>query len=390
MKKVIACILAISVLLLVSCAEPSENGSSAPQASRTSSDTFATSFQVMSDSPLKSPAPLSKDVDWEALFAENYGFYPDFYQALHQESIRELAEVWLTNPIDAWGYAYGQVAMTTQDMVEVTETMAENWLREADESIAYIKTCFPEIGVSLEQEQTHYKDAAELRSRLTMHLILLANSYGTICRVDSSMGVCDLYRERAFRLLYMEAICKEWLGDAAHGLTIEMAVPEGMEADVTLEAPLYGFDDYYWAIGDFNAFDAMLADNPIDKWASEYTAEYDDYDYMHDVQIANWKREIEESTQVILTCFPELEELLTQEAEAWEAGILRQDFLSLIWNTDRYGTIHLLLARSEAVSQYRRRAFWMLSLEMACVELQDLSERPIDHAPNIAFILPED
>jgi hypothetical protein len=48
-----------------------------------------------------------------------------------------------------------------------------------------------------------------------------------------------------------------------------------------------------------------------------------------------------------------------------------------------------MLALQETVAQYRRRALYLYHLENACVELQDLSERPVDFVPEIALILPE-
>ena len=51
--------------------------------------------------------------------------------------------------------------------------------------------------------------------------------------------------------------------------------------------------------------------------------------------------------------------------------------------------VHEMLALQETVAQYRRRALYLYHLENACVELQDLSERPVDFVPEIALVLPE-
>ncbi len=395
MKKIISVALALSVLLLASCTElPEESGAVSTETSVQShaepSAEPSAPFAEDTESSAETVAPSLKDKDWVTLFYEIYGFYPDFYQALSKaDSEKELAMVWLNNPIDPWGAAYGEIAYTTGDMVDIGTVMAENWLREMEESIAYIKQCYPEIGSALEAEQNPYREAAHLRSEVAVDLMCYANSYGTIMLVEHSLGKAELYRERAFRLLYMEAVCKEATADASHILSIELKVPEGMEAQLTKEYVYGGFGDYYWQVYDENAFSAMLAENPIDRWAEEYLAEYDDYSYMQDVEIANWQREIQDSMQAVLSCLPELEESLAREAELWERGVLGQDMLSLLGETDRYGTIHLLLAGEEAVSQYRRRAFWMLALEQACVDVQDLSQRPVDHTPGIEFALPD-
>ena len=77
---------------------------------------------------------------------------------------------------------------------------------------------------------------------------------------------------------------------------------------------------------------------------------------------------------------------MARESELWEKGMLDRDILGLIHETHRYGSIHMLLAGEEAVSQYRRRAFWLLALEQACVDVQELSERPVDRIPSLEFV----
>ena len=410
MKKRILCILALCALLLVSCTETVETHSASTEESAVSQESgtdetsvteshdasHEESSDVPSDSSEKEPSQgtdiIEEERDWEALFLETYGFYPDRYQALSDtEIIQELAKVWLTNPIDRWSYAYAIEQYAPVKWSQGATAAAKNWRREMAESIAYIKECLPAFGEALEQEQSEWAEAVSLRKELPEMLVYEMDTSGSMHIALTTFETEELYRERAFRLLYLEAICKEEFGHTDHSLAIKMEIPEGMEAS-PLEEPYYAsvFGDAvdpFW-IASMDSIDlhiALLADNPIDKWASEYTTEFDDYDYMQDVEIANWKREIEECTELILKCYPSLQELVLQEAEAWEKGILGQDCLGIVLETDRYGTLHLLLARGEAVAQFRRRAFRMLYLAMACAE-----QNPTESFPNIEFVLPKD
>ena len=425
MKKRILCILALCALLLVSCTETAETHSASTEESAVSqesgtdetsvTESHDVSHEESSDAPSDSSADTSSDStssdeesdtsekepsqgtdiieeerDWEALFLEIYGFYPDRYQALSDtEIIKELAKAWLTNPIDRWSYAYAIEQYAPVKWSQGATAAAKNWRREMAESIAYIKECLPAFGEALEQEQSEWAEAVSLRKELPEMLVYELDTFGSMHFALFAFEVEELYRERAFRLLYLEAICKEEFGHTDHSLAIKMEIPEGMEAS-PLEEPYYAsvFGDAvdpFW-IASMESIDlhiALLADNPIDKWASEYTTEFDDYDYMQDVVIANWQREIQECTDLILRCYPSLQELVLQEAEAWEKGILGQDCLGIVLETDRYGTLHLLLARGEAVAQYRRRAFRMLYLAMACAE-----QNPTESFPDIEFFLP--
>lgn len=421
MKKRILCILALCALLLVSCGETVETHSAAGEsaASQESSpdetsvtESYAESFDESSDAHSDSSSDTSFDEEpntseeepsqetdiieeernWEAFFLETYGFYPDRYQALSEtETIQALAKAWLTNPIDRWSYAYAMEQYAATQWSEGSAVAINNWRREMEESIAYIKECFPVFGEALEQEQSEWAEAVELRADLPDLLAHKMDFTGSMLIALCTFEVEELYRERAFRLLYLEAICKEEFGHTDHSLTIKVEIPGGMEAS-PLEEPYYASAfgdaaDPFW-ITSMDSIDlhiALLADNPIDNWASKYTTEYDDYDYMQDVEIANWKREIEECTELILKCYPSLQELVLQEAEAWEKGILGQDCLGILLETDRYGTLHHLLAREEAVAQYRRRAFRMLYLAMGCAE-----ENPGESFPAIEFILLRD
>ena len=426
MKKRIFCLFLMCALLLVSCGETVETHSASTEESAVSqesgtdetsvTESHDVSHEESSDVPSDSSADTSSDStssdeesdisekepsqgtdileeerDWEALFLETYGFYPDRYQALSDtETIQELAKVWLTNPIDRWSYAYAMEQYNATQWSEGSAVAINNWRREMEESIAYIKECLPAFGEALEQEQSEWAEAVELRADLPDLLAHKMDFTGSMHIALYTFEVEELYRERAFRLLYLEAICKEEFGHTDHSLTIKMEIPEGMEAS-PLEEPYYASvfgdaADPFW-ITSMDSIDlhiALLADNPIDNWASEYTTEYDDYDYMQDVEIANWKREIEECTELILKCYPSLQELVLQEAEAWEKGFLGQDCLGILLETDRYGTLHHLLAREEAVAQYRRRAFRMLYLAMACAE-----QNPTESFPDIEFRLPE-
>jgi hypothetical protein len=366
------------------------------ESSDVSSDSSAdTSSNEESDISEEEPSHetdnIEEERDWEALFLETYGFYPDRYQALSDtEIIQELAKVWLTNPIGRWSYAYAMEQYTATNWSEGSAVAINNWRREMEESIAYIKECLPAFGEALEQEQSEWAEAVSLRRELPEMLVYEMDAFGSMQIALTTFETEELYRERAFRLLYLEAICKEEFGHTDNSLTIKVEIPEGMEAS-PLEEPYYASAfgdaaDPFW-ITSMDSIDlhiALLADNPIDNWASKYTTEYDDYDYMQDVEIANWKREIEECTELILKCYPSLQELVLQEAEAWEKGILGQDCLGILLETDRYGTLHHLLAREEAVAQYRRRAFRMLYLAMACAE-----ENPSESFPDIEFVLSE-
>ena len=69
-----------------------------------------------SDDPIEPVWKPTTGEEWENLFWELYGFHPDFFQILNTASYQKLAEVWMDNPIDQWGYAYAQLAMTTGDM----------------------------------------------------------------------------------------------------------------------------------------------------------------------------------------------------------------------------------------------------------------------------------
>jgi hypothetical protein len=258
-----------------------------------------------------------------------------------------------------------------------------------EESLAYIKECYPEYGAKLEEEQLLWQEAADLHPDLAMDLLCYANSYGTLALVDQAIEKCELYRERAFRLLYIEAVCKETKGDTAHKLEIQMIVPEGMEAEYDEEVTRWGFDNYYWTLTYGEAFESSIENNPLDAWAKEYQGTDLGYEWYSDVLISNWKREMEESIAHISACFPEMKEQLEKEAAAWEKGILGQDFLGLPETLGVKNDIHELLALQETVSQYRRRALYLFHLETACVELQDLSERPADFVPEIELILPE-
>ena len=244
--------------------------------------------------------PELPDMEWQNKFMESYGFHPDLFYALESnEANEQLAKLWLENPIGKWGSAYMAQAMTTGDMVDTEITMKENWKREMEESLAYIKECYPEYGAKLEEEQALWMEAATLQPNLAIDLVCYANSYGTIALVYQAGELCELYRERAFRLLYIEAVCKEAKGDTAHKLEIQMVVPEGMEAESDSASP-GKFDDFYWMLENHDAFVASIADNPIDAWAKEYQGTDLGYKWYSDVLIENWKREIEESTALIL------------------------------------------------------------------------------------------
>ena len=361
MKKLTALLLVFSMMLLCACGEtvPEESLSELP------------------------------DMEWQNKFMEIYGFHPDLFYALESNEANErLAKLWLENPIEKWGSAYASQAQTTQEMVDSQLVMVENWLREMEESIAYIKECYPEYGAKLEEEQILWKEAATLRSSLAVDLLCYANSYGTLARVDQAIEKCELYRERAFRLLYIEAVCKEAKGDTAHKLEIQMVVPEGMEAEG--DSKIAGkFGDYYWILENHDVFVASVADNPIDAWAEEYQGASEGYTWYAEVLITNWKREMEESIAHISACFPEMKEQLEKEAAAWEKGILGQDFMGLSEVLGIKTDVHEMLALQETVAQYRRRALYLYHLENACVALQDFSERPADFVPEIALILPE-
>ena len=329
-------------------------------------------------------------MEWQNKFMEIYGFHPDLLYALESnEANEELARLWLENPIDAWGSADAKKAMTTQAMVDGETQQRLNWQREMEDSLVYIKECYPEYGAKLEEEQLLWQEAADLHPDLAMDLLCYANSYGTLARVDQAIEKCELYRERAFRLFYIEAVCKETKKDTAHKLEIQMVVPEGMEAEYDEEVTRWGFDNYYWTLTYGEAFESSIEDNPIDAWAKEYQGTDLGYEWYSDVLISNWKREMEESIAHISACFPEMKEQLEKEAAAWEKGLLGQDFLGLPETLGIKTDVHEMLALQETVAQYRRRALYLYHLENACVELQDLSERPVDFVPEIALILPE-
>ncbi len=334
--------------------------------------------------------PLTElpNMEWQNKFMEIYGFHPDLLYALESnEANEELARIWLENPIEKWGSAYAKKAMTTQEMVDAETQQRLNWQREMEESLVYIKECYPEYGAKLEEEQLLWQEAADLSGELTSYLRYYAGCHGTMDLVDQEIERCELYRERAFRLLYIEAVCKEAKGDTAHKLEIQMVVPEGMEAEPSAELAKK-FENHYWAWAPAS-FNTSVADNPIDAWAKEYQGTDLGYKWYSDVLISNWKREMEESIAHISACFPEMKERLEKEAAAWEKGILGQDFLGLPETLGVKNDIHELLALQETVSQYRRRALYLFHLETACVEMQDLSERPADFVPEIELILPE-
>lgn len=329
------------------------------------------------------------DMEWQNKFMENYGFHPDLFYALESNEANEaFAKLWLENPIDAWGSAYAKKAMTTQAMVDGETQQRLNWQREMEESLAYIKECYPEYGAKLEEEQLLWQEAADLHPDLAKDLVCYANSYGTLALVYHAGERCGLYRERAFRLFYIEAVCKETKKDTAHKLEIQMVVPEGMEAEG--DSKITGkFSDFYWILEDHDGFVRSIADNPIDAWAKEYQGTDLGFEWYSDVLIDNWKREMEESTALILELYPEMKELMDKEAAAWEKGMLKQDFLGLPETLGVKSDLHEKLALQETVAQYRRRALYLYHLEIACVELQDISDRPTDHIPEIELILPE-
>ncbi|MBQ8324177.1 MAG: hypothetical protein IJX82_03405 [Clostridia bacterium] len=328
------------------------------------------------------------DMEWQNKFMENYGFHPDLFYALDSNEANEaFARLWLENPIDAWGSAYAKKAMTTQAMVDGETQQRLNWLREMEESLAYIKECYPEYGAKLEAEQLLWQETADLSGELTSYLRYYAGCHGTMDLVDQEIERCELYRERAFRLFYIEAVCKEAKKDAAHKLEIQMVVPEGMEAEPSAELAKK-FENHYWA-WDPTSFTASVADNPIDAWAKEYQGTDLGFEWYSDVLIDNWKREMEESTALILELYPEMKELMDKEAAAWEKGLLGQDFMGLPEVLGAKNDLHEKLALQETVAQYRRRALYLFHLETACVEFGDLAERPTDHIPEIELILPE-
>ncbi|MBR5263999.1 MAG: hypothetical protein IKV50_04810, partial [Clostridia bacterium] len=300
-----------------------------------------------------------------------------------------LAKLWLENPIEKWVCAYASQAQTTKEMVDSQLVMVGNWLREMEESLAYIKECYPEYGAKLEEEQLLWKEAATLRSSLAVDLLCYANSYGTIALVYQATERSELCRERAFRLFYIETVCMETKGDTAHVLELQMIVPEGMEAEYDGEVTHSGFDNYYWTLMDSEDFETLIADNPIDAWAEEYQGASEGYTWYAEVLITNWKREMEESIAHITACFPEMKEQLEKEAAAWGKGILGQDFLGLSETLGIKTDVHEMLALQETVEQYRRRALFLFCMETACVECQELSERPADFVPEIELILPK-
>ena len=361
MKKLTALLLVLSMMLLCAC------GEAAPEES----------------------LPELPDMEWQNKFMESYGFHPDLFYALESNEANEaFARLWLENPIDAWGSAYAMKAMTTQEMVDGEAQQRLNWQREMEESLVYIKECYPEYGAKLEEEQLLWQEAADLHPDLAMDLVCYANSYGTLALVYHAGERCGFYRERAFRLLYIESVCKEAKKDTAHKLEIRMVVPEGMEAEG--DSKITGkFSDFYWILEDHDGFVASVADNPIDAWAEEYQGASEGYTWYAEVLITNWKREMEESIAHVSACFPEMKEQLEKEAAAWEKGLLGQDFLGLPETLGIKTDVHEMLALQETVAQYRRRALYLYHLENACVELQDLSERPVDFVPEIALILPE-
>ena len=357
MKKLTALLLVFSMMLLCACGEtvPEESLSELP------------------------------DMEWQNKFMEIYGFHPDLFYALESnEANEELARLWLENPIDRWGSACAEKTMTTQEMVDTETQQRLNWQREMEESLAYIKECYPEYGAKLEEEQLLWQAAADMRGELAMEFTLLSGSYGTACNVYKAADHCELYRERAFRLFYIEVVCMEIKGDTAHVLELQMIVPEEMEVEPSSD--LAGrFSDDNWEF----SISAIAKDNPIDAWAEEYQGASEGYTWYAEVLITNWKREMEESIAHISACFPEMKEQLEKEAAAWEKGILGQDFLGLPETLGIKTDVHEMLVLQENVAQYRRRALYLYHLENACVELQDFSERPVDFVPEIALILPE-
>lgn len=328
------------------------------------------------------------DMEWQNKFMEIYGFHPDLFYALESNEANEaFAKLWLENPIDKWGSAYAKKAMTTRDMVDAEDQQRLNWLREMEESLVYIKECYPEYGAKLEAEQLLWQEAADLSGELTSYLRYYAGCHGTMDLVDQEIERCELYRERAFRLFYIEAVCKEAKQDTAHKLEIQMIVPEGMEAEPSAELAKK-FENHYWAWNP-TSFTASVTDNPIDAWAKEYQGTDLGFEWYSDVLIDNWKREMEESAALILELYPEMKELMDKEAAAWEKGLLGQDFMGLPEVLGAKNDLHEKLALQETVAQYRRRALYLYHLEIACVEFGDLAERPTDHIPEIELILPE-
>ena len=355
----------------------------------------ATNPATVEDSPEDPIEPAGKPTtgeEWENLFFERCGFHPDFFQILNTASYQKLAEVWMDNPIDQWGYAYAQLAMTTGDMVALEETVTANWLREIEESIAYIKKWYPEYGASLEEEHIIWKEAVQLRADLPLDLMRYADNFGTLQLVYHAGDISALYRERAFQLLYEEFHCKESVDDKSHEIGLEMIVPEGMEVELEEGRFSGGFGDFYWACETESFEEDYVLDNPIDAWEREFLVDYDiflsDID-LGDVMIANWKREIEEATALILDCYPEMEELLAREAIAWKQGIFGHSPLSLVLDTGYYGTLHLMLDEDVAVYQYRHHALHLLHLAVACVELQEYTGRTTDLVPELTFVMPE-
>lgn len=328
------------------------------------------------------------DMEWQNKFMEIYGFHPDLFYALESNEANEaFAKLWLENPIDKWGSAYAEKAMTTQAMVDGETQQRLNWQREMEESLAYIKECYPEYGAKLEEEQLLWQEAADLSGELTSYLRYYAGCHGTMDLVDQEIERCELYRERAFRLFYIEAVCKEVKKDEARKLEIQMVVPEGMEAEPSAELAKK-FENHYWA-WDPTSFSTSVTDNPIDAWAKEYQGTDLGFEWYSDVLIENWKREMEESAALILELYPEMKELMDKEAAAWEKGLLGQDFMGLPEVLGAKNDLHEKLALQETVAQYRRRALYLYHLEIACVEFGDLAERPTDHIPEIELILPE-
>ena len=329
------------------------------------------------------------DMEWQNKFMENYGFHPDLFYALESNEANEaFAKLWLENPIDAWGSAYAKKAMTTQAMVDSQSHQRLNWLREMEESLAYIKECYPEYGAKLEEEQLLWQEAADLHRDLAGNLSYYTRSSSNMDSVNQAIERREFYRERAFRLLYIEAVCKEAKKDTAHKLEIQLVVPEGMEAEPSDELAGKFFANY-WLLENDAVFIGTIRDNPIDAWAKEYQGTDLGFEWYSDVLIDNWKREMEESTALILELYPEMKELMDKEAAAWEKGMLKQDFLSLPETLGVKSDLHEKLALQETVAQYRRRALYLYHLEIACVELQDISDRPTDHIPEIELILPE-
>lgn len=329
------------------------------------------------------------NMEWQNKFTEIYGFHPDLFYALESnEANEELARIWLENPIDKWGSAYAKKAETTQDMVDAEGTAAENWLREMEESIAYVKECYPEYGAKLEEEQLLWQEAADLYPDLAGDLVYHMKNYSDMVSVNQAIERCELYRERAFRLFYIETVCKEAKGDTVRKLEIRMVVPEGMKAEPSDELA-DEFFAHYWLLENDPDFIASVTDNPIDAWAAEYQGTDLGFEWYADVLIDNWKRETEESTALILELYPEMKELMEKEAAAWEKGLLGQDFLGLPEALGQKNEIHEKLALQATVTQYRRRALYLFHLETACVEFRDLAERPTSHVPEITLILPE-